>query len=316
MVRMSRRDWALVLTTVIVTWGIDQVLKRWAVAELSSLVFYGPIGLVLHRNPGVILGVFSDLPALLRIVSLSTGGAFLIFLYGAFQYLLPKRSMPLRIGMSLLLGGILGNVTDRIIDGSVVDFIMIGTRFFSSPAFNFADAIQWVGYALVVVSLIREGGHIWPTENERKRVWILPQFQIKYILIMVFIGMGFSLIAGVFSYTYLLVTIDELAGGAKEYTEKRFLIPFLEVYCLISLSFCVTLFLIGRVLSHRTAGPLYAFELFLEDVLRGKDRPLKLRQGDEFHHLIELSEKVRAKLKANFTSEIDRQSPSEKNTDS
>ncbi|MCB0362355.1 MAG: hypothetical protein KDD35_06520, partial [Bdellovibrionales bacterium] len=46
-------------------------------------------------------------------------------------------------------------------------------------------------------------------------------------------------------------------------------------------------------LSHRTAGPLYAFERFIEDTLIGRDRILKLRQGDEFPHLEELAIKIR-----------------------
>lgn len=290
---MTKRDWFWVISTIFFVWGSDQLSKQWAVENLTGLQFYGPFGLVLHRNPGAILGAFSDLPPLLRIVSLSTGGAFLIFLYGAFQYLLPKRSFVLRLGMSILLGGILGNVSDRIVHGSVVDFLLVGTPKFSSPAFNLADALQWVGYGMIVVSLLKEGGSLWPNENERKNIWILPTFQLKYCFVLMFIGFGFAVIAGVFSYTFLLITIDELVLAQSKMVEKRFLIPFLEVYSLITVGFIVTLFLIGRVLSLRTAGPLYAFELFISDLLKGKDRPLKLRAGDEFKHLEELAEKVR-----------------------
>jgi signal peptidase II len=299
---INKRTWVFILSLLLGSWGIDQLTKLWALNVITSLNFYGPIGLVLHRNPGVILGAFSDLPPLLRVVSLSTGGAFLIFIYGAIQYLLPRKSLVLRSGMSLLLGGILGNVTDRIVSGSVVDFILIRTPQMASPAFNFADAIQWVGYFMIVYSLLKEGAQIWPNENERKKVWVNPRFQLKYCFMLVFIGLGFSIVAGVFSYTYIVITIEDIVIGPSESLQKKFLVPFLEVYAIISLGFMVTLFLIGRVLSHRTAGPLYAFELFLEDALKGKDRPLKLRAGDEFHHLQELAEVIRAKLKSNFRS--------------
>lgn len=303
--KMKKRDWLLVIGCVFVVWFIDQATKAWALGTLSNLKFYGPIGLVLHRNPGAILGVFSDLPAILRIVSLSTGGAFLIFIFGTFQYFIPRRFMLLRVGMSLLLGGILGNVTDRIISGSVVDFISLGSPQYFTPAFNFADAIQWVGYVMVVYTLIRHGNQLWPSANERKQIWILPTFQLKYCFMLVFIGFGFSLIAGVFSYTYLSVTIGDLVVGPSRLVEKRFLVPFIEIYSLISLGFMIFLFLIGRLLSHRTAGPLYAFEKFLEDVLHGKDRPLRLRTGDEFKHLEELAETIRERLKDNFTKNDD-----------
>src|SRR4051812_32500284 len=101
---MKKRDWLLVIGIVPVIWLLDQLSKAWAARSLSDLIFYGPFGLVLHRNPGAILGTFSDLPPILRIVSLSTGGAFLVFIYAAIQYLLPSRSFQLRFGMSLLLG--------------------------------------------------------------------------------------------------------------------------------------------------------------------------------------------------------------------
>lgn len=298
---MRKRDWLIVIGSVFVVWFIDQATKAWAVGNLSALEFHGPLGLVLHRNPGAILGTFSDLPPLLRVVSLSTGGAFLIFIFGTFQYFIPQRFFTLRVGMSLLLGGILGNVTDRIISGSVVDFIVLGSSQYHSPAFNFADAIQWVGYAMVVYTLVRYGNQLWPSANERKRVWILPNFQLKYCFMLVFIGFGFSLIAGVFSYTYLMVTINDLVVGPSRLVENRFLIPFLEIYGLISLGFMIVLFLLGRLLSHRTAGPLYAFEKFLDDILHGKDRELKLRAGDEFKHLEDLAEDIRKRLRHNYT---------------
>jgi signal peptidase II len=230
---------------------------------------------------------------MLRVVSLSTGGAFLIFIYGAIQYLLPSKSMPLRTGMSLLLGGILGNVTDRIIRGEVTDFLLLGSRSLWTPAFNVADAIQWVGYILVVYGLIRDGSLLWPDVNARKNLWINPRFQIKYILTIVGIGMSFAVINGVFAYTFLKVTIDDLVVGPAGMMERRFLMPFFYTYAVIAAGFMVSLFVFGRILSHRTAGPIYAFETYMRDLIRGKDRKFKLRKGDDFKHLEELADALR-----------------------
>ena len=295
---MKSRQWTLVIGLVPLTWLVDQVSKAWANGHLSGLKFYGPFGLVLHHNPGAILGAFSDLPPLLRIVSLSTGGAFLIFIYAAIQYLLPTKSLLLRVGLSLLLGGILGNVTDRIVSGEVTDFLLIGSRNLWSPAFNCADAIQWVGYVLVVLMVIRDGKLLWPDENARKRIWVNPGFQWKYVFTLVGIGTSFSLLIGVFSYTFLKVTIDNLSLGEVHVTERRFLIPFLITYALISFGFMLTLFALGRILSHRTAGPIFAFEAYLRDLLRGQDRQFRLRQSDDFKELEELAEVLRPILNA------------------
>jgi signal peptidase II len=293
---MKKRDWLLVLGLVAATWIVDQLTKAWANHMLNELHFYGPIGFVLHHNRGAILGTFSDLPPILRVVSLSTGGAFLVFLYGAIQYLLPNRHMPLRVGMSLLLGGILGNVADRIAHGEVTDFILLGTRSMWTPAFNLADAIQWFGYILVVYGLIRDGSQLWPDVNARRSLWINPRYQLKYCLTIVAIGASFAIMTGVFSYTFLKVTIDDLVIGPARMTEHRFLVPFLQTYSVIAAGFLVSLFMLARVLSHRTAGPVYAFELYVRDLIRGKDRKLKLRKGDDFQNLEQLAEILRPVL--------------------
>jgi signal peptidase II len=290
---MKKRDWILVVSLVPLTWVIDQVTKAWANGNLGDLKFFGPFGFVLHHNRGAIMGTFSDLPPMLRVVSLSTGGAFLLFIYGAIQYLLPSKSMPLRTGMSLLLGGILGNVTDRIIHGEVTDFLLFGTRTLWTPAFNMADAIQWLGYVLVVYGLIRDGSLLWPDVNARKNIWINPRFQLKYIATIVAIGSSYAMVAGVFAYTFIKVTIDDLVIGPAHMTERRFLTPFLYTYAIIAVGFMVSLFVLGRILSHRTAGPIYAFETYCRDLIRGKERKFRLRKGDDFKHLEELADALR-----------------------
>lgn len=299
---MRKRDWLLVTLPLVLTWIIDRVTKL-AATDLVTAAKYGPVSFILHHNHGAMLGLFSDLPAVLRIVSLSTGGAFLICSYGIIQYLLPIRGLMLRAGLSVLLGGILGNVADRIIYGYVIDFLVIGTPTLSSPAFNMADALQWVGYAMIVFAIIREGDILWPENNSRKVYWINRKFQLKYCLILMAVGLGLTLISLVFSYTYLRVTISELVGN-NQFLLNKFLTPFVITFGIICVAFCSALFAVGRLISHRIAGPLFAFEKFLTETLEGKDRGLKLRTGDEFKHLEELAEKIRIELRKRPMAEI------------
>jgi signal peptidase II len=293
---MRKRDWALIISALLAVWAFDILTKQWALLTQGPLVFHGPMGLLVHRNPGAMLGMFSDLPPLLRVVTLSTGGAFLLFMYAAIQYLLPHKLLLLRVGMSLLVGGILGNVTDRIVWGSVVDWILFGSLEWMTPAFNFADVIQWVGYGLIVVTMVRKGHLLWPSREDRKSIWVNPTYQLRYSLLLVGIGFLFSLVVGVFTYTFIQVLIDTVAPGPSRFLENRFLIPFVITFSMLAAGFMVTLFLIGRVLSHRTAGPIYAFERFVDDLLQGRDRQLRLRAGDEFKHLEELGHKLRIYL--------------------
>lgn len=290
---MRKRDWFVVIAFLPMIWGLDQVSKYWALQTIIGGKFYGPVGFILHKNPGAMLGAFSDLPPLLRVVSLSTGGAFLIFIYGIIQHLIPAKIMRLRVGMSILLGGILGNVTDRILEGSVTDFIVLGSTKFSTPAFNVADMVQWLGYIMITISLSENGSLFWPNSNVRKKTWVNPRFQLKYCFTLMANGLGFAVISGVFTYTFLKMTISDLVPGPSFLTQNRFLIPFLEIYSIISLTFVATLFVLGKTLSHRTAGPIYAFEKYLDDLLKGKKpRALKLRAGDEFKELEALAQRL------------------------
>ncbi len=294
---MNRKEALINFLLVISVWGIDAITKAIALAQIKGLSFWGPFGFVLHRNPGAMLGAFSDLPPILRIVTLSTGGAFLVVIYLALQYLIPTRANTLRRGMSILLGGILGNVCDRVLHGAIVDFLIIGRPGFSTPAFNLADSLQWVGYFMIMYFLFRYGSQLWPEHNARRRLWINPQFQKKYIGILLTIGLGFSLICGVFFYTYLKIVIDELVVGNAPAVEKRFLVPFLITFLVISSGFILLLYNLGRRLSHKVAGPVYAFERYLEDLLKGNYRDFKLRAGDEFPHLEDLAKDLRKELK-------------------
>ncbi|MDX9730430.1 MAG: signal peptidase II [Bdellovibrionales bacterium] len=305
--QLRRIDWTLVLLPLFLTWGIDQGTKAWA-EGIRGLQFYGPFGLVLHHNHGAMLGLFSDLPAVLRIVTLSTGGAFLIFSFAFIQYLLPIKSLLLRSGMSVLLGGILGNVTDRIVNGYVIDFLLIGSPERASPAFNMADALQWVGYAMIAIALIRESEILWPADNTRKRMWVNLKFQLRYCFILTGVGLGFALNAGVFSYTFLRVTIIDLVGTNQKLLD-HYLLPFVLTFIIVSLSFAAVLFLVGRVLSSRIAGPLYAFEKFLDDLAAGRPRPLRLRAGDEFRHLEHIAARLSQQLIENKLLEAPNAAP-------
>jgi len=291
---MKKRDWFLIVFALSATWGLDRITKVWA-SELVATKSYGYLVLSLHHNHGAMLGLFSEIPAILRVVSLATGGAFLLFIFIVIQYMLPIKSMNLRVGLSILIGGILGNVTDRILHGYVIDFLILGNQTLSTAVFNMADALQWVAYFMIVYSLVKESEILWPENERRGRIWVNPKYQWRYSLTLSFAGIGFSIISGVYTYTYLRVTMAEVFGHQQHLIDK-YLIPFTLTLVIISLTFAIIMFLIGRKLSHRTAGPLYAFDLFLDDLLKGKVRKLKLRSGDEFPQLEEVAKKLVVKF--------------------
>lgn len=288
--------WLVAVAPVFIVWGLDQITKLWAIDfTMNGPTWYRWGGVVMHHNSGAMLGMFSDLPPLLRVVSLATSGAFLIFIYAIIQFFLPDKVMKLRIGLSILLGGILGNVTDRILYGSIIDFIVVGQGSKISPAFNVADALQWVGYAMVVYMVLFKGHLIWHEDNKRNKLWIDPKYQLKYSAILASVSIWFSVVFGVYAYTFMKVMINETIINGSSHSSK-YLLPFVVILVILSLTFSFTLFLLGRHLSHRSVGPIFGFKRYLKDLRSGKSYTFKLRKHDEFKDLEDVAEILRKDL--------------------
>jgi len=95
-------------------------------------------------NTGAAFGILSNRRFFLITVSLIS---MIIILWGVLKYTLPGT---LIVPTGLLLGGISGNLCDRIIRGYVTDFIEV--KYFS--VFNIADAAVTIGTLLILISLI------------------------------------------------------------------------------------------------------------------------------------------------------------------
>lgn len=139
------------------TTGCDQLTKKVAKAELVSAA---PISLLndvvrleYAENPGAFLSIGEHLPSpiLLLCSSLLVGAVILLLIRLSIQ----NRDVKLTtlIGLSLLAGGSLGNLTDRVLhNGVVVDFMSVGIGRVRSGIFNLADiAILIGGFGLMLV---------------------------------------------------------------------------------------------------------------------------------------------------------------------
>jgi signal peptidase II len=127
----------------------DLLAKVWAVSELSDgpiAVIGDDIGFQLARNTGGAFSMFQGFTPLLAIVA----GVVAYFLVRAVRR---TEDTLLVVALSLVLGGALGNLLDRVfrspgfLRGAVVDFVHVG----SFPTFNVADAAITIGAILVIV---------------------------------------------------------------------------------------------------------------------------------------------------------------------
>src|SRR3954468_23061860 len=139
---------AIVLADQLVKWA---VLARFAPGEaLQVMPFFN---LVLVFNKGA---AFSFLAAeagwqtpLLAAFALGAAVVVSVLLVRS-----PERRM-LCAGLSLILGGALGNLVDRLRFGHVVDFLDLHAAGWHWPAFNLADSAITIGAALLILDGLR-----------------------------------------------------------------------------------------------------------------------------------------------------------------
>ena len=108
--------------------------------------------LILTFNSGAAFSLLADSDGWQRwfFAAVALGAAVLI------TWLLKRGGSALYcLGLSLILGGALGNVWDRLTIGRVVDFLLFHYERWSWPAFNVADSAICVGAALLIVDSFR-----------------------------------------------------------------------------------------------------------------------------------------------------------------
>jgi signal peptidase II len=68
-----------------------------------------------------------------------------------------------RLGLALIMGGAAGNLLDRVLVGSVVDFVDVYWRTYHFWAFNIADSAISVGVALMILDMLGVRTHVSKT---------------------------------------------------------------------------------------------------------------------------------------------------------
>ena len=69
---------------------------------------------------------------------------------------MPDNKRVERLAMALILGGALGNLSDRVLLGYVVDFLDFHFYEIHWPAFNFADSYIFIGVIIYIIKYVRE----------------------------------------------------------------------------------------------------------------------------------------------------------------
>lgn len=151
----SRLRW-LFLTLIIIV--ADRATKALIEARTTEgwhhELVHNFIYLVHSKNPGIAFSMFANSQSHLLHFGLIV--LSLVFIAALAWLLLTSKSVTWRslAGLSLLIGGAAGNLTDRLVHGAVTDFFEVWLGTYRYPAFNVADSAITIGAILVLLDVL------------------------------------------------------------------------------------------------------------------------------------------------------------------
>lgn len=160
----SPRSRRLEIGVPLVVLLLDQ-LTKWLVRARVPLhesveVIPGFLDITHVRNTGAAFGFLNgvDFPGKTLVIAVVA----ICALIGVAVYsgtITGEQFLP-RLGLALIIGGAAGNLVDRVVLGSVVDFVDAYWGSFHFWAFNVADSAITVGVAAMILDMIGAGTHV------------------------------------------------------------------------------------------------------------------------------------------------------------
>lgn len=142
----------LSLLAAVLLVAVDQLIKWWATEVLQPMgamtLLPGVVELRYYLNDGMAFSMLSGRQGLLIAVTS-------IVLIGVLFMLVRRKMHPMeRVAWTLILGGGVGNLIDRVLNGVVVDYVNV--LFVDFAVFNFADMCITGGVILLMVWVLRD----------------------------------------------------------------------------------------------------------------------------------------------------------------
>lgn len=136
---------------------LDQYTKYLAVAQLElhhPIVLLSVFNLTLSYNTGAAFNLLHNAGGwqqwLFGVVAIIVSVVIVVWLYR-----LPPKQKWSAIALSLILGGAMGNLYDRVTLGYVIDFIQLHYQHWYWPIFNVADSAISIGAVMLLVEIWR-----------------------------------------------------------------------------------------------------------------------------------------------------------------
>jgi signal peptidase II len=163
----SARATHFLLAAVVIV--LDRWSKRLVAARIALYthiqIIPGFFRITHTENTGAAFSLFADSPSHWK-TSLLIGFSLIAMVVVSVLLWKQKRALSITgIALSLILGGAIGNLWDRIASGRVVDFLLVYVKQYQWPVFNLADSAIVIGAGLLVIEILFSKSHSAELEN-------------------------------------------------------------------------------------------------------------------------------------------------------
>ena len=147
--------------------AVDQLTKAIVRSTLplhaSVTLLPGLIDFTHVRNTGAAFGILNGAEFPFKTVVIAVVAMAALVGVGMYAASLSHHQVVARVGLALIIGGAAGNLLDRVIAGSVVDFVDVYWRTYHFWAFNVADSAITIGVGIMVLDMLGVGTHVSKT---------------------------------------------------------------------------------------------------------------------------------------------------------
>ena len=151
-----RRHLEVWLPMVIV--AVDQATKAMVKVALplqdSVTIIPGVMDFTHVLNSGAAFGILNGVDFPFKTVVIAVIAMAALVGVGLYAASISHHQLVARVGLALILGGAAGNLIDRVLFGSVVDFVDVYWRSHHFWAFNVADSAISVGVAIMILDML------------------------------------------------------------------------------------------------------------------------------------------------------------------
>ncbi len=155
-IKQKNLIWLWISVVVIAIDGLTKYLALHYLVYDESVRVMPLVNLTLVYNPGAAFSFLSTQNGwqqwLFILIALVISCVIFIWLYR-----MQTKDTWLAIALSLILGGAIGNLWDRLIYGHVIDFIDVYVKDWHWPVFNVADSAIVIGAIMILFAVFRTG---------------------------------------------------------------------------------------------------------------------------------------------------------------